>query len=260
MSWKKDNPGSPCCSCCPCYPLDGNGKSNPGPLELTATNPAYAAGVMGQAAQFTGTTHYEQAHNDCFSPSEHTTWRLWFWFKKVTEPTDEPHQYHGVITKGAVNQPSGSPLPAPSIDGEWAVVYKPATASGEDVNFVYKSDIATFGVLGGSAIDVGKWYFFHWLINHTTKNCEITGYKEGSSTPFVVCHPTGCTSTPNISGNMSKTSEPLRIGNNTGTNGVILGSNSGSFLIDNVGFSDRTGTASNLYNSGSGKPCPNIGG
>ena len=260
MIFKRDNPGGSCCTCCPCYPFDGTGKSATGSLELTATNPAYATGVMGQAAQFTGTTHYEQSHNDCFSPSEHETWRMWFWFKKVTEPTDEPYQYHGVITKGKLNQAAGSPLPAPSLTGEWAVVYKPATASGSDVNFVYKSDSVPFGILGGSPITVGKWYFFHWLINHTTKNCEITGYKEGSGSPFVVCPTPGCTSTPTIGGTMSKSTELLRIGNNTGTNGVILGANSGSFLIDNVGFADNDGTASNLYNTGSGKPCPNVGG
>ena len=259
MSWKKDNPGSPCCTCCPCYKLDGNGESATGPHNLTATNASYTTGIMGQAAEFTGSQHFHRTGVDCFSPSEVPVWSMWFWFKKVTEPTDSPGVYHGVVTKGKLNAGSGSPPPL-TFNGEWGVFYKPATASGPDINFVYRSNSVTFGLIGGSAIDVGKWYFFHWSINHTTKQTDIVGYEEGSGTPFVVCTRSGCTSTPNIAGTMSKSTELFRIGNNTGTAGVTLGSNNGSFLIDNVGFADRSSSASKLYNSGSGKPCPNIGG
>ena len=226
---------------------------------MTATNASYTTGIMGQAAEFTGSQHFHRTGVDCFSPSEVPVWSMWFWFKKVTEPTDSPGVYHGVVTKGKLNAGSGSPPPL-TFNGEWGVFYKPATASGPDINFVYRSNSVTFGLIGGSAIDVGKWYFFHWSINHTTKQTDIVGYEEGSGTPFVVCTRSGCTSTPNIAGTMSKSTELFRIGNNTGTAGVTLGSNNGSFLIDNVGFADRSSSASKLYNSGSGKPCPNIGG
>ena len=260
MSFKRDNPGSPCCTCCPCYRLDGNGESATGPHNLTEINASYTTGIMGQAAEFTGSQHYHRTGVDCFSPSQVPVWSMWFWFKKLTEPSDSLGVYHGVVTKGKLNGGTGSPPPPITFDGEWGVFYKPAPESGSDINFVYRSNSITFGVLGGSPIDVGKWYFFHWSINHSTKQTDIVGYEEGSGSPFVVCTPAGCTSTPNIVGTMSKSTELFRIGNNTGTAGVTLGSKGGSFLIDNVGFADRSSSASNLYNSGSGKPCPNIGG
>lgn len=260
MSWKKDNPGSPCCTCCPCYKLDGNGKSATGPHNLTATNASYTTGIMGQAAEFTGSQHFDRTGVDCFSPSEVPVWSMWFWLKKITEPTDSPGVYHGVVTKGKLNAGTGSPPPLPTFDGEWGVFYKPANVSGPNMYFVYRSSSINFGLLGTDAIGQNNWNFFHWTINHTTKQTDIVRYREGSTSAFVICDQIGCTSTPNIVGTMSKSTELFRIGNNTGTYGVTLGSNSGSFLIDNVGFADRPSSASDLYNSGNGKPCPNIGG
>ena len=261
MSFKRDNPGSPCCTCCPCYKLDGNGKSATGPHNLTETNASYAAGIMGQAAEFTGLQHYHRTGVDCFSPSEVPVWSMWFWIKEITEPTSpSPGVFHGVVTKGQLNgNPGTAGAPPTSFDGEWGVFYRPPISSANNMFFVYRSNPIIFGLLGTDGIAENKWHFFHWTINHTTKQTDIVRYREGSTSAFVVCAELGCTSTPNIVGNMSKSTELLRIGNNTGTNGVTLGSNSGSFLIDNVGFSDRPSSASDLYNSGSGKPCPNIG-
>lgn len=254
MIFKKNNPGCPCCEC-PCYKFNDNAEDSTGNKHLTATSEAYADGILGRAGSFTGSSHYTHAHDDCFSPAASDgVWRMWFWFKKVTEPTDNAHEYHGIITKGSYSS-EGSPA-VTSFDGEWGVFYK-FGGSGDSIHFVYKSNLVALGVMGGSQAALDTWYFLHFQINHTTKACDFIAYFPSGSD--VICPTLGCTSTPNILGDMSVTDTPLRIGNNTGTNGQILGANGGALLIDNVGFSNKPGTAVNLYNSGVGKACPNQG-
>ena len=259
--FKMNNPGCSCCDCpCACYRFDGNAKDSAGNKHLTATSEAYATGKLDEAAAFTGSSHYTHAHDDCFSPAAISgTWRMWFWFKEVTEPSTSAHEWHGVITKGDYSS-SGSP-PVTGFNGEWGVFYKPAFGSGGELFFAYKSDTVALGLFASSGLIEGNWYFFHWQINATTRAAELYGRDATTGEELG-----GGLWPTSVVGNMSVSSEPLRIGNNTGTNGVVLGDNSGSFLIDNVGFCKDMGTeaemedrAANLYNDGSGLACNNAG-
>jgi len=263
MIFKKNNPGCPCCDC-PCYKFDDNGRDSSAGKHLTETSAAYDTGRLSNAAEFEGSAHFLRDHDDCFSPSEHETWRMWFWFKEVTRPSDAVGAYHGVVTKALYNGSTGSPPTTASLEGEWGVFYRPLTSGGEgdtgsDLFFVYKSSTTTLGISGTTGIVTGDWYFFHWTINHTSKDQEVKGWNASQDAELTTCPTSGCTETPDLQGNMSKTTTPLRVGNNTGHAGLILGANSGSFLIDNLGFSTKAGSATDLYNSGTGKACPSRG-
>ena len=256
MIFKKNNPGCPCCPC-PCYKFNDNAKDSTGNKHLTATSESYADGKLDKAASFTGSSHYTHAHDDCFSPAANDgVWRMWFWFKEVTEPSASAHGWHGVITKGEYSS-SGSP-PVASFNGEWGVFYKPDGSIGDsspELFFAYKSDSVSLGHFASIGLIAGDWYFFHWQINATSKEAELYGRNASTGENL---NASGIWPT-SVTGNMATTDDPMRIGNNTGTNGVVLGANSGSFLIDNVGFSNKSGSAANLYNSGAGKGCPNQG-
>ena len=266
MIFKKNNPGCPCCEC-PCYKFNDNAEDSTGNKHLTATSEAYADGILGRAGSFTGSSHYTHAHDDCFSPAaSDDVWRMWFWFKAVADPSAPSggFDYHGVITKGEFNHTYPGLSILWELDGEWAVVWKTDFSSGADLLFLYKSSSVATGIFGGTGIIVGDQYFFHWQINNTTKAAALTGWNAttGASLtiPSSVFGGSGGGVLTEITGTMSvDESHPLRIGNNTGGNGLILGAESGSFLIDNVGFSNKPGTAVNLYNSGVGKACPNQG-
>ena len=251
-----------CCQPCPCYPFDGDAKDAAGGNELTATNPDYAASVMGKGAQFKGASHYLQQHMDCFSPAaSDDVWRMWFWIKSVSDPPgDATFGYQGLITKGNLNYVYGWP-PSVSFDGEWGIFYRDGGASGPDLQFVYKSDLVSAGIFAGTGLLEGHQYFFHWQINNTTKAASVDGWNATTGLPLIMSSGFGGRAAPltEITGTMSvDESHPLRIGKNEGTAGQILG-NGGLILVDNVGFSDSEGTASSLYNSGNGKPCPSIG-
>ena len=172
---------------------------------------------------------------------------MWFWFREQTQPSDAVGAYHGVITKGELSYS----YPSVTFSGEWGVFYKPGTESSPELNFVYKSDAINLGIFGSTPIRTGVWYFFHWQINTTTKAASLVGYATDTAGALSMGSPGA------VTGNMQEEPTfPMRIGRNTGTNGLILGENSGSFQIDNVGFSEDSGTASTLYNSGTGLACP----
>jgi len=172
-------------------------------------------------------------------------------------PSYSNQAYHGVITKGKINGTGVTAAASPtSFDGEWGVFYharSPSDASAPELFFVYRSDSVNLGVYFSTGVILDNWYFFHWQINATTNAAEVfAANADGSGTNFG--------NSNNIVGNISTdSSKPLRVGNNTGINGVILGSNDGSFIIDNVGFSQDSGTATDLYNSGNGIACPASG-
>ena len=260
--FKKYNPGCPCCfsapTVCACYSFDNTADNSVfDGLHLGATSPSYTAAdkkLGTHAATFTGYAHYNHAHSECFSPAVGPKpWRVWFWFKMLARPSYSAQRYHGVITKGKVNG-TGVTAAAPptSFDGEWGVFYHAPFGddSSPELFFVYQSDSVNLGIYFTTGVNLNNWYFFHWQINATTKAAEVFAVNaDGTGSNFG--------NSNNIVGNMSAdSSKPLRIGNNTGINGMVLGSNGGSFIIDNVGFAQNSGNASSLYNSGYGRACP----
>ena len=255
MPFKVGNPGCACCSC-GCYPFDNSAVDYNGALDLTATSASYDASVkkLGtHSASFNATPHYEHPHHACFTPAIGNTMRVWFWLRTSNSGTPDPTKgFAGVVTKGEVNFAYGSP-PTITLTGEWGVFHRPATASGPELQFVYKSTTVNLGVMASIGLLLNKWYFFHLEINRVASTYAVHSYNSTDGNAL-----------PTYSGSLSGTlvaqpTVPMRIGKNSAPTGELLGYNGGSFWLDNVGFSKEAGSVSTLYNSGSGQACPATG-
>lgn len=270
MIFKIGNPGCACCyestavGACACYSFDNTANNAAADtLHLTSSYPAYSSTekkLGTHSASFANTAHHSRGHSECFTPAAGPTpWRMWFWIKVVTHPvyTSRP-PYAGVITKGNLNYVYGSP-PVTSFDGEWGVFYNGAVGSSSDgywsaprLLFVYKSSAVALGLFATPFLQVGEWYFFHWQINTTTGAASLFGKSEDGGE-------VGMNPPTSISGTMSAdATHPLRIGNNAGTAGTLLGwgNTVGDIKLDNVGFAQNSGSATSLYNGGTGVACP----
>ena len=256
MVFKRANPGCPCCpntggGFCACYPFNSDADNNLWDgLHLTSTYGNFGtAGKLGNASKHTGPQHHHHDHHSCFTPAEEGGLRIWFWLYVTTLPRATT-AYQGVVTKGRFST-AGSP-PANTFTGEWGIFWRTQSGSGTDINFVYKSDTVNLGVLHQVALSASTWYFVHWELNTDAKlsTLHINNISDSGTL--------GGTGTAGLVGVMQPApGEPMRVGNNE--DGEILGANSGSFLIDNLGFSHNSGSASDLYNTGTGLACNNEG-
>ena len=309
MSWKKDNPGSPCCSCCPCYPLDSSGANVSGSVTLEnkdggpgwdTTNKKLGSGAAEYAA---GKGYLEAADNSCFSPTANTSgWAMSFWIKAVTNMTPGTcpsggstsfaywETIPGVITKGyttQANAPSGGGTPSSCPHwtngvqfGEWLIFMNPGTPitmqAYLNTNTTLYSDVtahfagvANIDTTGGT--HAAEWNFVYWYIRNNHSWFHVRGETESSWNQFY--------ENINDEGGIKNESWPLRVGTMiTSTGGELrLGTKGGgSYRIDNLLFDDNPTTygstsvpittpatipdeATALYNSGTGKGCPNVG-
>ena len=109
MTWKKDNPGSPCCSCeCPCYPLDGTARDYHRHLDLlTSGTVAYSTTrhLGAQAAEFSGGGYLHQGENRCYSIGDGL--RMWGWFRMDGTQATQGYVQNIVSLGGYVYQSSG---------------------------------------------------------------------------------------------------------------------------------------------------------
>ena len=256
LIFKHGNPGCPCCgqtlepSPCACYPFDDHANNVVfDGLHMASTYPSYATGKLDNATKHTGTQHHEHPHHACYTPSVGGGLRIWFWFKVVTKPTATVH-YQGVVTKGRLLT-AGSP-PANTFAGEWGIFWKTSSMSGPDLVFVYRSSLVALGILHTTPMLAGYWYFIHWDINTTTATSTPSIWNADTGVKLAVA-PSALVGTLT-----ADPAESMRVGNNT--DGEVLGTNSGDFLIDNLGFTHGASSAGFLYKLGDGIACPESGG
>ena len=306
MPFKKNNPGSPCCSCCPCYPLDTSGTNVSGTVALENKDggPEWNSSVKklgeGSASFKYGTGYLEAADHDCFSPVANPAgWSMSFWIKPIVNipvvacSTSVPPWEPGVITKGywTTAVESSDCRTAGSLGatthGEWFIV---AARTGEDpgspvllfayLNCVNGTSGSTWSFLVAAAkildtrsgtfgTHAAEWNFIYWYIRGGHSWIHIRGETESA---WVQTYQNS-----NTYGGIKDESVPLRVGTMIeGSNEYRLGARNGSYLIDNILFDDNPTTygstsspivsppsipveATALYNSGSGKKCPQVG-
>tara|TARA_R110002074_G_scaffold216395_1_gene386269 strand:- start:159 stop:1082 length:924 start_codon:yes stop_codon:yes gene_type:complete len=226
-------------------------------------------------------------------------WAMSFWIKPVTNipvvvcSTSTPLWQPGVITKGywthAVHSSvctSVSALGA-TTHGEWFIV---AARTSENpaapvqlfvyVNCANSTGGSTWSFLVAGAkrldtrsgifgTDAAEWNFVYWYIRGGHSWVHIRGETESIWQQFY--------RNTNTFGGIKNESVPLRVGTMIeGSNEYRLGAQNGSYLIDNILFDDNPTTygstslpipsppsipveATALYNSGSGKKCPQVG-
>ena len=269
MSWKKDNPGSPCCSCeCPCYPLDGNGRDYHRHLDLvTSGTVAYStvAKLGTKAAEFSGGGYLHQSQNRCYSIGNGL--RMWGWFRMDGTQATSLYSQNIISLGGVVSQSSvGGPF---TRTGGGGLAYR-NFAGGLPVESVppvqpYQPDPSGGGlyVYPGR---IGAWPSTdgpHWSFFHFTFLSSATALHHGVETSPSLNLQTGI----KHSDFGTSIQRSLLIGgapdarHNAGSS-VYGGSTTGTSAIkvDNVGFSkdisNYTAKATNLFNSGNGRVCP----
>ena len=235
MSFKRDNPGSPCCECCPLYEFENSadmGKDTNLRFPVVPTSPLQSAtGTQGKSAKFTGSSFYELKTAEgqawptrrswCFTPSvvnqSFASKRVVkFGMKVVTEPTLPQTQAMGVLTRSTF---AGN-FPAGTFAGEWGVFYR-HVETGATVFFVIKTDTTT-NLLHQVAID-------------DTSGTGTNGFSEfvwtvqGSSSSVVV---NSATYSATIQGTLQFGNDAFFIGNNTA--GLKLAEGSGEILLDQI--------------------------
>ena len=163
MSYKHDNPGSPCCGCCPLYEFEDSasmGTDSNLRFDLKPTSPAQStSGTSGKSAKFTGSSYYKLTQcldktwpyrrSPCFTPSVidrvfAEEWYCKFAIKVVSAPPEDLPEMMGVVTRGAV---SGK-IPTGTFTGEWGVFYV-HTFSGVNLRMAVKTSSGV--VLAGQA-------------------------------------------------------------------------------------------------------------
>ena len=269
MSWKKDNPGSPCCSCeCPCYPLDGNGRDYHRHLDLiTSGTVAYStvAKLGTKAAEFNGNGFLHQSQNRCYSIGNGL--RMWGWFRLDGTQATKGFVQNIVSLGGVVSQSSaGAPV---TMSGAGAVVYYNSSYAG-GVPGSIQPGIAVqpsgtgagtniYGYAGAWPAPTPIWSFFHTTysstgtvtVSGTTSSASLTTWR-GIKNPHFG----------------TEKLFPVYIGgapddarHNAGSN-TFGGSTTGTstIRIDNVGFSkdiaNYSAKAINLWNNRNGRACP----
>ena len=266
MSFKRDNPGSPCCSCsCPCYPMDGNAKDIHGRLNLfTSGTVAYSTDcILGtHTAEFSGQGFLHQNAHECYSIG--TGLRMWGWFR--LDGTQSTNIYsQNIISLGSMAEPSATGIPPVSGAGGIAYTNLGAGASTSigpmQAYQQNQSGGTTLSPLrrGAWPVPTPKWSFFH--ITYTS-----TGYVYHGGIANVVGMSTDHVIGPNkFFGSTALL--PVFIGGGSTDSrqnaGFDLGgSTTGAttIKIENVGFSTSidnfAAKATNLFNSGNGRACP----
>ncbi len=268
MPWKKDNPGSPCCSCdCPCYPLDGNGRDYHRHLDLfTSGTVAYSTTrhLGTKSATFSGGGYLHQDKHECYSIGNGL--RMWGWFRIDGTQATRGYAQNIVSLGGVVSQSSAGGTV--TMTGAGGVVYYNSSYSGGIPTSVPPalavqpsgtgSGVNIYGYPGAWPAPTPVWSFFHTTYT-STGTVTVTG---STSSPSL-------TTWRGIVNPHFGTSElfPVYIGgapdarHNAGYN-AYGGSTTGTSIvrIDNVGFStsitNYTAKAASLFNSATGRACP----
>jgi len=268
MSWKRDNPGSPCCSCdCPCYPLDGNANDYHRRLDLlTSGSVAYSTTrkLGTQSGQFEGGGYLHQGTHECYSIGTGLRWWCW-WKMEGTQATQG--QLQNIVTLGGVVSQSSGGAPITITGGGGLVYYNFSGGIPISVNpnrAVQPSGTGSgVEIIGGPSASFGTWPSVNtWNFAHFTYTSTGTVVHQGSNlltfTTFRgSVHPDYGTDNqlPVFIGGSTGDSK-----HNAGYNGHG-GSTTGTSIIriDCVGFStsitDYTAKATSLLNSGNGRAC-----
>ena len=227
-------------------------------LDLTASSATYSSTskIGSKSARFQGSSYFERAHHDMFTPSVGGGMRVSFWIRWDSLSSVVASNYQGIVTKGDLN---GSAL---TFDGEWGIFYKEETAgSSMDIALVFKSNSAT-NLLGGAWIgspaslgnlQTGDWYFIDFAIKDD--GTYFFNVRSADDSAAASLDRSGTyTGTPVVA-----TSQPMHIGWNddpysgSASSTGKLGSHSGDVLIDGVCFTkDFTTSTDALYNSNAG--------
>ena len=272
MIFKKNNPGCPCCDCpCACYKFDGDATDSAGSKDLIATNAAYNAGKLNNAATMAGSTYFKGDDHTCYEIGTEGL-AFWFWIKADTEcGTTAPPHFEGVVTKSTVNLANLGGA-GTVLDGEWGVYWhtgpSPVSGLAGVLYFAAKptggTDFITIGpdpVLWFDALltsENWKFYFF-WMSPDDGKMYVIVNDEDTLEESL----PAGESFT-------ASGTHDMYVGNNEGY--AVLGSQAvgavanRTFHIDNLGFCKKVGTkaemearAAKLYNSGDGLACNKAG-
>ena len=240
----------------PYYSFEDNGNDLSGHgFDLTASSASYSATskIGSKSARFQGSSYFERAHDDMFTPSVGGGMRVSFWLYFSAQSNETPGDVQGLITKCTLD-PGGS-HGGLAFAGEWGLFYRAvddATVSTSEVLFAISSPSATLLVSSGS---MGKllnndWYFIDFMIKDD--NSYALNWRSADDS---------FNDSENTSGTWVGTSaadntHPMRIGFNDnsypGQTGK-LGANSGDVFIDGVSFSkDFTTSTDTLFNSGAG--------
>lgn len=228
-------------------------------LDLTASSASYSSSVYkigSKSARFQGSSYFERAHDDMFTPTVGGGMRVSFWIRWDALSSVVLSNYQGIVTKGDLN---GSAL---AFDGEWGIFYKEeSVGSSMDIALILKTNAAT-NVLGGAFIgspaslgnlQTGDWYFIDFGIKDD--NTYFFNVRSADDSSAANLNRSGTyTGTPVVA-----TSQPMHIGWNddpysgTASSTGKLGSHSGDVLIDGMCFTkDFTTSTDALYNSGDG--------
>ena len=268
MPWKKDNPGSPCCSCeCPCYPLDGNGRDYHRHLDLfTSGTVAYSTTrhLGTKSATFSGGGYLYQDKHECYSIGNGLRW--WCWWKMEGTQATQGQTQNIVTLGGVVSQSSGgAPL---SITGGGGLIYYNYSGGipiSTNPNRAVQPSGTGSGVeiIGGPSASFGTWPSVNtWNFAHFTYTSTGTVVHQGTS-PLTYTTLRGSVHPDYGTDKLL----PVFIGgapdvrHNAGYN-AFGGSTTGTSIvrIDNVGFStsitNYTAKAASLFNSATGRACP----
>ena len=240
----------------PHYSFEDNGNDLSGHgLDLTASSATYSSTSKAgnKSARFQGSSYFERAHHDMFTPSVGDGMRVSFWIRWDTLSSTTVSAYHGVITKSVLNGALST------LTGEWGIFYKQASGVGSamDIAWFLKTNSHT-NVLGGAFpsspaslgnLQTGAWYFID--VGITDDNTGFFNVRSpDDSTAANLNTSITYSGTP-----VAVASEPMRIGWNhdpyseTASNESKLGHQSGDVLIDSVFFTkDLTASTDTLYN------------
>ena len=245
MSYKRDNPGSPCCNCCPLYEFEDSssmGTDSNLRFDVNATSPAQStSGISGKSAEFTGSSYYKLTQcldktwpyrrSPCFTPSVidrafATEWYCKFAMKVISPPPDDMSEMMGVVTRGAVT----GTLPSGTFTGEWGAFYR-HSFSAPNLEFAIKTSSgvkrAGRASVSPSTASTGPgahgFYEITWTIKGSTGGNVSTVTVSGST------H----VSTFSLPGTLLFDNSDFYIGNNV--NGLKLGEATGAeILLDQV--------------------------
>lgn len=286
---------------CACYPLDTDGNpSREGPsLSAEENGPEYNSDCtkLGSGgASFKYGQGYLEGNHSCFSPRANPSgWAMSFWVKPISNigvitcSTTVPPWKPGLITKGywTVDSVSsycaGETLGSATTHGEWFIVLERMTTSSP-VEMVFYAVTAnptgspgtswSFRVVGAGKLDTrtstfgaefSEWNFVYWYARDNHTWLFIRGETESSWRQF---H-----ENLNTLGGWKNEDVPLRVGTMIeGSNEYRIGTNGGSYCVDNLMFNDSPITygdpslggvqpeapeeATALYNEGNGVACP----
>lgn len=275
MTWKKNNPGRPCCAdptgCpCACYPFDGSGKDRSvNRLHLSQSSEAYSTTkkLGTKSATFAaGTSSFSRPPHDCFNPGDGIN--IWWWIYR-TPPSSGGSTTHGgpieyIITKGLFADQTKAHSATPNDGkhpGSYTIWIDPdEDGSTSDMFIMVMVESGDIGDLVGAKTyeSSAAWVFFFWWWEPAAISADIGRMS-------LIRNGTTVVDEKIVAGHVGNPyrksdDETLYIGKHLGAD------KSETIYIDNVGFCKNIGTkdemtarAAKLYNSGDGLPCNSAG-